>query len=126
MPSPNVNLVYDGKCALCAAFVRWVKARDRSDLILPVPYQNSRELKRLGLRRIEARRQVYTVEEGLGKKAGAAAINRVLEILGGPWKVLAKAYSLRPVAFMEDGIYRWVSRNRHWIGPLLPRPQTLA
>lgn len=115
-PKSNLNLVYDGECGLCIALVRWVKNRDRSARINPVPYQDGRELERLGLSPEEAQRQVYVVEAGRGKRGGAAAINRILEVLGGPWGMVARAYTLRPVAFLEERLYHWVSRNRRWIG----------
>lgn len=115
MPESSIKLVYDGKCRLCKAFVRWVKSHDRYAEVDPIPYQDRTRLEGLGLSYQEAERQVYVVEDR-GKVGGAAAINRVFEALGGPWAVVAKVGKLRPVAFLEDRLYHWVSRNRRSIG----------
>jgi len=32
--------------------------------------------------------------------------------MGGGWAVVARAYRLRPVAAVEEAVYRWFARNR--------------
>jgi predicted DCC family thiol-disulfide oxidoreductase YuxK len=39
-------------------------------------------------------------------------VNRVLQEVGGPWSLLAAGYRLRPVAALEEALYRWFARNR--------------
>ncbi|TMD76052.1 MAG: DUF393 domain-containing protein [Chloroflexi bacterium] len=43
---------------------------------------------------------------------GAASINRVLDELGGGWRVLAVPYRWRPLAAAEEAFYRWFASNR--------------
>ena len=32
--------------------------------------------------------------------------------IGGGWGVVARAYGVRPVALVEEAVYRWFARNR--------------
>jgi predicted DCC family thiol-disulfide oxidoreductase YuxK len=61
MPESSIKLVYDGKCRLCKAFVRWVKSQDRYSEVDPIPYQDKMRLERLGLSYQEAKRRASVV-----------------------------------------------------------------
>lgn len=80
-----------------------------------------------GLTRAEVDRSAWAIEPGGRRLEGAAALNRVLEELGGGWRLLAAVYGLPPLAAAEEAIYRWVAANRErlaWFGvtPECERP----
>jgi|ERR1700682_3474002 len=91
---------------------RWVRRRDRAGRVLAVSNQKRGMLSRYGLSREEADRAAWTIEGDGRRSQGAAAMNRVLKEVGGPWPVVAGAYRLRPVAALEEAAYRWFARNR--------------
>lgn len=47
-----------------------------------------------------------------GRRAGAAAINRVLAELGGGWALVAAMYGVPGISWLEEVGYRWVARHR--------------
>jgi predicted DCC family thiol-disulfide oxidoreductase YuxK len=59
-------------------------------------------------------RAAWAVEPGGRKFEGAAAVNRTLKELGGGWAVLAAAYSIPPIQWVQDAYYRRVARKRSW------------
>ena len=75
-------------------------------------------LERYGVTREEADRAAWTIDRDGRRLQGAAAVNRVLGELGGGWRMIAAAYRLRPLAAIEEGMYRWFaprrSRFRRW------------
>jgi predicted DCC family thiol-disulfide oxidoreductase YuxK len=90
---------------------RWVRRRDRAGRVLAVANQKQGVLARCGVTREEADRAAWTID-GEGRLEGAAAVNRVWGELGGGWAALARAHRLRPVAIVEEAVYRWFARNR--------------
>lgn len=91
---------------------RWVRRRDRAGRVLALPNQRPGVLERYGVSRAEADRAAWTVEPDGSRLAGAAAVNRVLRELGGPWRVAAAPYRLRPIAALEEAFYRWFAARR--------------
>lgn len=97
----------------------WVQARDRGGRVLALPNQTPGLLDRFGLTREEVDREAWVIDPADRKFAGAAAINRVLEELGGVWALISRAYRFPPLRRLEDRLYAWVARNRSrlkWIG----------
>src|SRR5229473_4380967 len=90
---------------------RWVRRRDRAGRVLAIANQSKGVLARYGVTRGEADRAAWTID-GEGRLEGAAAVNRVWREMGGGWATLARAYRLRPVAIVEEAVYRWFARNR--------------
>ena len=80
--------------------------------MLAVANQKKGVLSRYGLTREEVDRAAWTIERNGHRSQGAAAVNRVMEELGGPWPLLASAYRLWPVAALEEAAYRSFARNR--------------
>ena len=93
--------------------VRWLRRRDRAGRVLAHHNRVPGLLERLGLTRAQVDASVWAVEPGGARLGGAAAANRVLQELAGPWPLVARAYRLPPVRVLEDALYRWVAHNRH-------------
>jgi len=91
---------------------RWVRRRDRAGRVLVVANQKPGALERYGITRAEADRAAWSIDRDGRRLAGSAAMNRVLEELGGPWKVLAAPSRRGPVAALEERLYRWFSPRR--------------
>jgi predicted DCC family thiol-disulfide oxidoreductase YuxK len=91
---------------------RWVRRRDRAGRVLAVASQKPGVLERYDITRAEADRAAWTVDARGDRLAGAAALNRVLDELGGGWKVVAAPYRLRPIAAVEEAAYRWFAPRR--------------
>lgn len=90
---------------------RWVRRRDPAGRVLVIANQKPGVLARYGLSRGDADRAAWTIDPQ-GRLEGAAAINRVLREMGGPWPSLASVYRLKPLASLEEVGYRWFARNR--------------
>jgi predicted DCC family thiol-disulfide oxidoreductase YuxK len=86
--------------------------------VLAIANQKPGVLERYGVTREEADRAAWTIDRDGRTLEGAAAISRVLGELGGGWRMLAATYRLRPLAALEEALYRWFaprrSRFRRW------------
>src|SRR5256885_14787108 len=87
---------------------RWARRHG----VVAIPSQQAGALQRYGATRQEADRAALVVGATGGRLEGAAALNRLLDEIGGGWRVGAKAYRLRPGASLEEAGYRWVARRR--------------
>jgi len=79
--------------------------------VLVIANQKSGALERYGVTRAEADRAAWSIDRTGRRLEGAAAVNRVLHELGG-WAALALAYRVRPVAALEEALYRWFAPRR--------------
>ena len=91
---------------------RWVRRRDQAGRVQAIANQQPGALERFGVTREEADRAAWTVDSEGRRLGGAAAINRVLAEMRGPWPAVASTYRLRPLAAAEEAVYRWFARNR--------------
>ena len=91
---------------------RWVRRRDRAGRVLVVANQKPGVLERYGVSREEADRSAWTIDRGGNRLEGAAAINRVLSVVGGVWPAIARPYRVRPIAVLEEAFYRWFAKRR--------------
>ena len=80
--------------------------------MLAVASQKPEVLERYGVTRPEADRAAWTIDAAGNRLEGAAALNRVLDELGGGWAVLAAPYRLPPIAAVEEAAYRWFAPRR--------------
>jgi predicted DCC family thiol-disulfide oxidoreductase YuxK len=110
-------LVFDGTCGFCTRSARWVQARDRAGRIALIHAQAPGQRDRFGLSPAETDRAAWAFDRIGRRWEGAAAMNRALRQLDGPWGLLGALYAVPPVRWVEDRVYRWVARNR----PLLSR-----
>jgi predicted DCC family thiol-disulfide oxidoreductase YuxK len=91
---------------------RWVRRRDRAGRVLAIANQKKGVLARYGVTREEADRAAWTIDREGRRSEGAAAVTRVMREVGGGWALVAQAYRVRPVAAVEEAVYRWFARNR--------------
>ena len=80
--------------------------------MVAVPNQGRGVLERYGLSRAQAEDRGLVVGSAGQRLGGAAALNRVLDEIGGGWRTAAKAYRLRPIALLEEALYGWFARHR--------------
>lgn len=92
--------------------MRWVRAHDLAGRVLALPSQTPGLRQRYGLSREELEREAWAIEPSGRRHAGAAAMNRVLGELGGPWPLVAALYRLLLIGWLEDRAYRWVADHR--------------
>jgi predicted DCC family thiol-disulfide oxidoreductase YuxK len=104
--------VFDGTCGFCTRSARWLKARDRSGRIEMIHAQAPGARGCFGLSPAETDRAAWVFDRIGRRWEGAAAINRALRELGGPWMALGALYALPPLRWVEERVYRWVARNR--------------
>ena len=91
---------------------RWVRRRDRARRVRAIASQQRGALERFGVTREQADRAAWTVDSHGRRLEGAAAMNRVLDHVGGAWPAVARLYRVRPVAAAEEALYRWFARRR--------------
>lgn len=115
-------ILYDGHCALCNVWVRWVMRHDPEGLFHFAPIQSDFAralLKRHGLdvRGIDTVVVIQAEKVFIRSDAPLAIVSR----LSGPWKLLR--YGRFIPRFLRDGVYDKVAHNRfHWSQPLADCP----
>jgi len=80
--------------------------------VLALPSQLPGTPQRFGISRQDLDRAAWTVDRRGRKLAGAAAITRTLEALGGAWRPLAALLRLPGVAGLTEQAYAWVAARR--------------
>src|SRR5260370_24664797 len=91
---------------------RWVRRRDRAGRVLAVANEQPGVVERHGITRPEADRAAWTLDYDGRRLEGAAALNRVLAELGGPWALLAALYRMPGMGALEEALYRWFAPRR--------------
>ena len=107
-------LVFDAKCLLCSAWVKFLLKHDRREVFQFASIQSEagRELlSRAGLS--VGKLETLLLVDGARSYQHTAAIFRVLDELGFPWRFAWAAW-LVP-ASIRDSAYRWIARNRYRI-----------
>jgi predicted DCC family thiol-disulfide oxidoreductase YuxK len=100
---------YDGLCALCDGFVRFVVARDRPARYRFAPLQGE-----TAAGRFTEPQTVVLEEEGRLRLKSDAAI-AILAGLAGPWRLTA-LFRLVPRP-LRDAVYDFIARHRYqWFG----------
>jgi len=109
-----VIIVFDAQCLLCNGWVQFLLRHDRRGVFRYASIQGAvgkHLLAQAGLKRDGL--QTLLLVNGQRSWQHTAAILRVLDGLGWPWR-LAWVGWLVP-AFLRDALYRWVARNRYWM-----------
>lgn len=84
--------------------------------MLALPSQTPGLIAQHGLSRAAVDREVWLIDSAGAKLGGAAAVNRVLEELGGIWSWLSKAFRPAAMFWLEEWAYRWVAAHRYRFG----------
>ena len=124
-------VVFDGQCLLCNRWVQFLLRHDRRGRIRYASMQGatgSALLREAGLP-TENLETLLVIDGAGGRWQHTGAILRLLDALGGPWR-LAWAAWLVP-APLRDAAYRLLARNRYRVFGradtcMLPPPGTAA
>src|SRR5438270_13232053 len=87
---------------------RWARRRG----IVAIPSQEAGVLQRYGITRGEAERTALAVGRHGQRLEGAAALNRVLDEIGGGWRAATRAYRFWPIGPIEESLYACFARHR--------------
>ena len=120
-PAGGAVIVFDGVCALCNGWVRFLLRRDHAGRYRFAAMQSAAGRALLSAHGLDPDdpASFLLVERDAGASPRVStdtdAIRRVLAGLGGGW-TLAHALVLLPRC-MRDAGYRWLARNRYrWFG----------
>jgi predicted DCC family thiol-disulfide oxidoreductase YuxK len=109
-------VLYDGVCALCNGFIKWLLKRDTRDIFRFIPLQDiEQEPLPESARHLKT---VVLIYQGQTYTKSAAAI-RAGQLLGGRWKSISilKIFPLFIRNFVYDVIakyrYKWFGRHDH-------------
>lgn len=106
---------FDGICHLCDGFVDFAISRDKTKALRFAPLQGETAKGLLPSNDRVALESILFLENGILHRE-SAAILRIASYWGFPWSVAARVALIVP-AFLRDGIYRWIARNRYrWFG----------
>lgn len=121
-------IYYDGLCALCDGFVRFVEAHDPERRFRFAPLQGVTARERLaGKLDLEAMKTVVLETEDGGLLVRSDAALAIAARLRGPWRLLTLFRVVpRP---LRDAVYDFTARRRaRWFGRLescrLPAPES--
>ena len=112
---------YDGDCALCGGFVRWVAARDRGERLFFAPLQGETARRHGIVLSQEPAAWSLSFVAGRREYVRSDAALRAISELGGIWR-LATVLLVVPRR-VRDGVYRLIARNRPRDRCPLPSPQ---
>lgn len=94
--------------------------------MLVVPAQSPGVRERYGLTASETDQAAWAIEPDGRRHRGAAAINRALAELRGPWPRVAALYEVPPLRPVEDAVYAVVVRTRGWLSHLTRTPPEIG
>ena len=77
---------------------------------------------RYSLSRAQVDREAWAISPDGTYWSGAAAVNRIFQILGGAWAWIAAIYKLPPIRWIEDRLYRWIADHRTWLSRRISAP----
>ena len=123
-----VRVFYDGSCALCHGFVRFVLAEDRAGVMRFAPLQGPTFAAALAAEQRERLPDSVVVLDDAGNPlVRSEGVRHVLATLGGAWRVLAILQGIVPRA-LRDLVYDGIAsvRTRVFgttqdVCPLMPR-----
>ena len=109
-------VVYDGDCAVCSRLARVLQRLDTRGAFDVVTSQAPGVQERFpGIPPEAYRESLQVVEEGGRTSQGAAAIERILDLLPrGRW--ITWVFSLPFARPLAERFYRWFARNRYRLG----------
>ena len=110
--STHAIVVFDGVCHLCSAWVQFLLHRDRVGRFRFASMQSLRGRALLVEHGVDPDDPVSFLLVDAGRPwTDSDAILRVLDLLGGPWR-LARVLRVIP-RVLRDPLYRWIARHRY-------------
>lgn len=107
-------VVFDAQCLLCNGWVQFLLRYDRREVFQFASIQGATGHRLLAQEGLQVQGlDTLLLVDGNRSWQHTAAIFRVLDALGWPWR-LAWIGWLVP-SFIRDPLYRLVARNRYWI-----------
>ena len=104
-------LFWDGECGFCRRAVDWARTRDRTDLLLPVPYQQAPDPPMHPKLSAACAHAVHILHpNGQIERAGRACLT-VLQLIGCP-SILVRFMRIPPLIWTLEIGYWLVARNR--------------
>ncbi len=113
--NPPLVLAFDGECLMCSGAIRFLAGEDAADALRFVPLQGPRgqEVER---KAGDGPLKTMLLECDGAILARSDGVLRVLDALGGHWRVLATAGRLIPRP-LRDAAYNFIAARRHrWFG----------
>lgn len=130
MEHANRLVLFDGVCNFCNFWIQFALKRDKKGKLKFGSLQGTTAQEILPKYNIDPTvlTSVIFIEDGVAYRESTAAL-KVCRHLDGSWKLLY-VFIIIP-AFLRDGIYKWVGRNRYkWFGKqescMLPTPEQRA
>ena len=120
-------IVFDAKCLLCSAWVKFLLRHDKQHLFQFASIQGARGQALLAQNGLQADNlETLLLVSKDGAYRHTAAIFRVLHALGWPWRLAWLGWVVP--APIRDRLYRWVARNRYLMfgqseACYIPRPE---
>lgn len=115
-PDDQPILIFDGKCVLCSATVRFIFTHDRQRRVRFIVAQNplgAALYRHFGLESGDYETNIL-LENGRALMKSESSI-RIFELVGPPWSLMAVLRLLPP--FLRDRLYELIARNRlKWFG----------
>ncbi len=109
-------LVFDGHCRICRRSIRWIRARDREDLIELLPYQDPSVAERFPHVPAAAFEEaIQLIGPGGERLEGARAVEEILRLIPGA-RIVAPAFRIPGVRPLAEWVYGLVARNRRHFG----------
>lgn len=104
-------LVYDGDCAFCSRYVRWLQ-RGRHPIRVTSFQESWPQLDEIGLTIDDVQRSAWWLD-GEAKASGASAISSALIAVGGVRAAAGRLIGSRLLKPVSERVYAVVARNRH-------------
>lgn len=106
----HLILLWDGACEFCRKCVEWIRTRDASGRIKPIPYQEIPSPPMTGPFRERCGRSIQLFLPGRPALSAGRAALAVLSLLG--WRKTAAFLTVPPLIWGVEAAYRIVARNR--------------
>lgn len=106
-----VDLIFDGRCGVCARAVYLTQRLDRHQRVSLYPYQRPGVIEEFGLSLEQVQDAVWLLYDGQ-VFSGAAAINGVLDATLGT-RIFLRIYRLPGMRWLQERVYRVIADNRH-------------
>jgi len=115
----RLTLLFDGDCGFCSLTAGWLRGLDQVGRLSLLACQDPPVQAVTELSRSDWLAAAWAIEPSGERHRGAAAINVPLGYSGG-WELPRRLVSIRPIRWLEDGIYRGVVWARRWLPGVTP------